>query len=221
MKAKRRKAQIAGLGEFARARKEANRRRLFEAAQRVFTRYGYLMPSVDDIAQEAGVSRQTFYSHFDGKLAIAMEYFEQQNTASLPLWTRIASEDFNDPAVVSRWITALFDHFEANRNTLRTFIEMGVVEPQFLRRVKELVPMIMEALGEGIPGFAAARGASTAARKRRVDAWLLLWHLREQCNLTATGFMASDRHLVTEAFTTAFLRIASADESTPRGWEPV
>jgi AcrR family transcriptional regulator len=78
MTAKSRKAQLAGLSEFTRTRKEASRRRLLEAARRVFNRYGYLAPSVDDIAQEAGVSRQTFYRHFDGKLAIAMEYFDRQ-----------------------------------------------------------------------------------------------------------------------------------------------
>jgi AcrR family transcriptional regulator len=210
MTAKRRKAQIAGLSEFTRMQKEASRRRLLEAARRVFNRYGYLAPSVDDIAQEAGVSRQTFYRHFDGKLAVAMEYFDRQNEVALPLWTRIAHEDFNDPKAVCAWITALFDHFEANRNTLRTFMEMGVVESQFLRRVKELVPEIIERLGEGIPGFAAARGTGPAARKRWMDAWLLLWQLREQCNLNATGFMTKDRSLVIEAFTAAFLRIASA-----------
>jgi AcrR family transcriptional regulator len=213
MTAKRRKAQIAGLSEFTRMQKEASRRRLLEAARRVFSRYGYLAPSVDDIAQEAGVSRQTFYRHFDGKLAVAMEYFDRQNEVALPLWTRIAHEDFNDPKVVTAWITALFDHFEANRNTLRTFMEMGVVESQFLRRVKELVPEIIERLGEGIPGFAAARGTGPTARKRWMDAWLLLWQLREQCNLNATGFMTKDRSLVIEAITTAFLRIASANDA--------
>jgi AcrR family transcriptional regulator len=213
MTAKSRKAQIAGLSEFTRTRKEASRRRLLEAARRVFNRYGYLAPSVDDIAQEAGVSRQTFYRHFDGKLAIAMEYFDRQNEFALPLWTRIAHENFTDPMVVSAWITALFDHFEGNRNTLRTFMEMGVVESQFLRRVKELVPEIVERLGDGIPGFAAARGVGPAARKRWTEAWLLLWQLREQCSLNATGFMTKERHLVIEVFTAAFLRIANAADA--------
>jgi len=102
MTAKSRKAQIAGLSEFTRTRKEASRSRLLEAARRVFNRSGYLAPSVDDIAQEAGVSRQTFYRHFDGKLAIAMEYFDRQNEFALPLWTRIAHENFTDPMVSRR-----------------------------------------------------------------------------------------------------------------------
>src|ERR1700733_8411612 len=72
MMMKGREAQVAGLNEFARQQKEDSRRRLVEAAERVFDRAGYIATSVDDIAQEAGVSRQTFYRHYDGKLAIAM-----------------------------------------------------------------------------------------------------------------------------------------------------
>src|SRR5215470_4443094 len=112
---KGREAQVAGLNEFARQQKEESRRRLIEAAERVFCRQGYIATSVDDIAQEAGVSRQTFYRHYDSKLAIAMEFFERQNDISMPLWLQIGDEDFADPAAVYRWITMLFDFNEARR----------------------------------------------------------------------------------------------------------
>src|ERR1700756_3457450 len=97
---KGREAQVAGLNEFARQQKEESRRRLIEAAERVFCRAGYIAPSVDDIAQEAGVSRQTFYRHYDSKLAIAMEFYERQIAISTPLWLKIGDLDYTDPAVV-------------------------------------------------------------------------------------------------------------------------
>jgi AcrR family transcriptional regulator len=205
MKANRRKAQIAGLTEFARSQREESRRRLIEAAERVFNRAGYIAPSVDDIAQEAGVSRQTFYRHFDGKLAIAMGYFERQNSISMPLWLKIGKQDYTDPAVVSAWIKTLFDYCGANRNSLRTFVEMGTVEPRFVNRAKELVPAIIDGLGETIPAFAAARGKTLVARRQWIDAWLFLYHLREQCSMNATGFMDKDRRIVIAAFTQGFL----------------
>src|ERR1700722_19203118 len=105
---KGREAQVAGLNEFARQQKEESRRRLIEAAERVFSRAGYIATSVDDIAQEAGVSRQTFYRHYDGKLAIAMEYFERQNDISLPLWLEIGGLDYAEPAGVVGWVPRLF-----------------------------------------------------------------------------------------------------------------
>jgi len=216
MKMKVPNAQIAGLNAFARLQKEDSRRRLIEAAERVFSRSGYLAPSVDDIAQEAGVSRQTFYRHYDGKLAIAMEYFERENDVSLPLWLRIGEEDFADPEVVSAWITMLFDFNEAKRQSLRTFIEMGTVEPKFIDRVKELFPTIIERLGDKIPAFAAARGKGPTARRRWVNAWLFFYHLREQCSMNASGFMATDRRHVIDAFVDGFLDLLQPNPSPRR-----
>ena len=182
----------------------------------MFSRAGYIATSVDDIAQEAGVSRQTFYRHYDGKLAIAMEYFERQNDISLPLWLRIGDQDFTDPAVVIAWITMLFDFNEAKRLSLRTFVEMGTVEPQFIDRVKELIPGIIQQLGDKIPAFAAARGKGPTARRRWVNAWLFFYHLREQCSMNATGFMSTDRRHVIDAFTDGFLDLLNPEPSPRR-----
>lgn len=201
----KRNAQIAGINEFARLQKEESRRRLIEAAERVFNRFGYIEPTVDDIAQEAGVSRQTFYRHFDGKLAIAMDYFEHHNAVSTPLWLKIAEQDYTNPVIVSRWITMLFDHAEQHRRSMRAFVEMAAVEPAFIDRVKQLVPMIIDRLGDTIPVFAAARGRTLAARRQWIDSWLYFYHLREQCSMNATGFMDKDRPIIIAAFTQGFL----------------
>jgi len=213
---KGREAQVAGLNEFARQQKEESRRRLIEAAERVFNRAGYIAPSVDDIAQEAGVSRQTFYRHYDRKLAIAMEYFERQNDVSLPLWLKIGDIDYTDPAAVIGWITELFDFNEARRLSLRTFVEMGTVEPEFVDRVKALIPSIIDTLGDKIPAFAAARGKGPTARRRWVNAWLFFYHLREQCSMNASGFMSTDRTHVIDAFTDGFLDLLNPEPSPRR-----
>ena len=215
---KGREAQVAGLNQFARQQKEDSRRRLVEAAERVFNRAGYIAPSVDDIAQEAGVSRQTFYRHYDGKLAIAMEFFERHNDVSLPLWLKIGDLDYADPAVVIAWITELFDFNEARRLSLRTFVEMGTQEPEFVDRIKALMPLIIDTLGEKIPALAAARGTGPTARRRWVDAWLFFYHLREQCSMNATGFMSTNRGHVIDAFTDGFLALLNP-EPYPRGAE--
>ena len=206
---KGREAQVAGLNEFARQQKEESRRRLIEAAERVFNRAGYIATSVDDIAQEAGVSRQTFYRHYDGKLAIGMEYFERQNDISLPLWLKIGDLDYTDPAVVTAWITELFDFNEARRLSIRTFVEMGIVEAEFVDRIKAVILAIIHTLGDKIPALAAARGKDSASRRRWVDAWLFFYQLREQCSMNATGFMSTDRGHVIDAFTDGFLALTA------------
>jgi AcrR family transcriptional regulator len=48
-------------------RQDRQRQRLFSAAARVFARSGYADASAEAIAREAGMSKATFYEHFDNK----------------------------------------------------------------------------------------------------------------------------------------------------------
>src|SRR3954464_10651927 len=48
-------------------RQDRQRRRLNEAAAAVFARMGYADATAEAIAREAGMSKATFYEHFDNK----------------------------------------------------------------------------------------------------------------------------------------------------------
>src|SRR3712207_1317132 len=48
-------------------RQDRQRRRLYAAAAAVFARHGYADASAEAIAREAGMSKATFYEHFDNK----------------------------------------------------------------------------------------------------------------------------------------------------------
>ena len=58
------------------ARSEETRRHLLEAALKRFANYGYTAASVDDICQDAGVSKGAFYYHFPGKQAVFLALLE-------------------------------------------------------------------------------------------------------------------------------------------------
>ncbi len=50
-----------------RARTEATRRKLLEAAENIFARDGFEAARLEDIAASAGYTRGAFYANFDGK----------------------------------------------------------------------------------------------------------------------------------------------------------
>lgn len=73
-----------------------------EAALAVFVRHGYAATSLDDIATESGVSRQTVYNHFGDKEALFLTVVDEAFRATLAQ-LRAASEAFDEA-------TGLVDH---------------------------------------------------------------------------------------------------------------
>jgi AcrR family transcriptional regulator len=57
-------------------RQDRQRRRLDEAAAAVFARVGYAEATAEAIAREAGMSKATFYEHFDNKEACILALFD-------------------------------------------------------------------------------------------------------------------------------------------------
>ena len=196
---------VAALGAFARAQKEETRRRLMEAAALVFEREGYMAPSVDDIAQQAGVSRQTFYRHVDSKLGIAMAYFGDRREVSLPYWRQIDAAGARDLAAVLRWLDTMYESFRAQRNVLRTFAEIGMMEPAFLLHVREFVSDIIENLAARIPAFAGTQGNTREARARWAEAWLLIHEIMEHLSSLAVDFAMVERDLLLPALARRFV----------------
>jgi AcrR family transcriptional regulator len=57
-------------------RQDRQRRRLFAAAAAVFARSGYAEATAEGIAREAGMSKATFYEHFDNKESCIIALFD-------------------------------------------------------------------------------------------------------------------------------------------------
>ena len=71
--------KTAGLGSVARSteRRQQTRDLVLDTALRLFNEHGYLGVRVEDIAQQAGVSRATFYKHFAEREQVLAELFER------------------------------------------------------------------------------------------------------------------------------------------------
>ena len=59
--------------------KDQTRQRLIEAAQKIFTKKGYVASSVEDIAEAAGYTRGAFYSNFSSKSELLMELLQRDH----------------------------------------------------------------------------------------------------------------------------------------------
>jgi AcrR family transcriptional regulator len=73
-------------------RQDRQRRRLYAAAASVFARMGYADATAEAIAREAGMSKATFYEHFDNKEDCIIALFDAGAEAVMEAMRRASAE---------------------------------------------------------------------------------------------------------------------------------
>ena len=81
----------------ATARGEESRRRVLDAALDVFRTKGYAAATVDDLCAAAGVTKGSFFHHFDSKETAALAAIEHWNRTTGELFARAPYWQIDDP----------------------------------------------------------------------------------------------------------------------------
>ena len=104
-------------------RQDRQRQRLFAAAATVFVRVGYAEASAEAIAREAGMSKATFYEHFDNKEDCIVALFDIAATAVLTAMRAAAEPHADEPHARYRaTIGALLQTFAAFPEIAQTLL---------------------------------------------------------------------------------------------------
>ncbi len=116
-------------GDQQREQNETTRQKLLEAARAVFGEWSYSKASVEMIADEAGVSRTTFYRHFDGKLPLAIALFGTQEIVILELWDDLFDLERPTFEDCCGWLDRFLGIVEPDKVLLAVLREMDATEP--------------------------------------------------------------------------------------------
>lgn len=201
-------------------RKSSSRELLLVAAAELFCAAGYFAVSVEDIATAAGVSRMTFYRHFSGKPALALDLFRQNVAVTMPRLVSIAASDYRDHATVAKWIGSVFEADRASGQLLRVFIQANVEESDFSRDAQQLLGSLISELGRFIPAF-VLDPAAPSDRRQWLEAWLLLYEILDQSNHAARGAGVAADPLVIEILADRFVRFVEAKSFQARSLREV
>lgn len=173
-------------------KREETRRRLTRAAQRLFAEQGFDGTTVEEIAAAAGLSRRTFFHHFEAKEDVILARFDDLERTLLDT-IRTAPTALPILAVAERAVLAALDQFDA-------------AEAQLIDRLKRETPSLrvrdrgkFERLEHAIAGALAQRaGSDTVDLRTRLDAMLLTGVLRvcgEGLSTAATSGTPFDAHV--------------------------
>ncbi|MCU1688041.1 MAG: hypothetical protein JWQ81_8780 [Amycolatopsis sp.] len=106
------------------SRRQATRRRVAEAAARLFTTHGYAATTLQTIADEAGVHVQTIYQAFGNKVTVLAE--------AAALVVAGPSELATTPPPERAWVTELFAEPDPARQLALYAHEMRTVSERYM-----------------------------------------------------------------------------------------
>lgn len=139
-------------------KREQRRVALREAAYKRFSERGYHLTSVDDICDEAGISKGSFYWYYDSKLAVLL-------------------------AIVDGWARevelSLTEHFRSTLESNKRRREVTLGLQALARRLRKLMPLWLEFLSQAQREPAIRKGLSVFHRRVRRATHTLLGALVE------------------------------------------
>lgn len=127
------------------------RAQLLGAALTVFVSKGYHAAAMEDIADEAGVSKPVLYQHFPGKLDLYLALLDDQcdHLESLVLEALNSSDDHEERVYAT--VRAYFDFVADEGGAFRLIYESDLTnEPQVRHRIDALEAQLGEAMTQRI-----------------------------------------------------------------------
>jgi AcrR family transcriptional regulator len=146
-------------GHFDRsARKAATRARLLQAAAKVYAAHGFAGATLDDVAEEAGLTKGALYGHFGSKdkllVALMEEYLAAEIAEQISLFDRDETTWKRPQAGSDVWMREL----DASPEAFRLLIEFWVAAARD-EQMRERFAGGLEALRQMFAGFCADSAA--------------------------------------------------------------
>jgi AcrR family transcriptional regulator len=99
--------------------------RILDAAMRVFRRHGFRRSSIEQAAEEAGLTRQALYHHFNSKEALFRALIERlyENSLAAEIAAAKAAEEAGEELEIGARLQALFASLEGSPHIEELFSE--------------------------------------------------------------------------------------------------
>lgn len=102
-----------------------HRRRLLQGMARVAASKGFAATTIADVVREAGVSKRTFYEHFDGKESCFLALYQAVSGSALKVLRDVVTPDRPWRFQLDHAMRTYLSHLAASPELLRTlFIEI-------------------------------------------------------------------------------------------------
>lgn len=171
-----------GRTAFQEEKRQQTRAAILEAAGELFAATPYVYATIDDIIRVAGISRATFYMHFESKLALALAIYDGIAVDWMEIFDRLPSVSTHEPGELTVWIRSLAALYVDHGYVTSLVGQLEIFESSFRQRLHDDRNTLIDRLGvAGVGGFVDAAGKGEAAFLQRARAHLLLRRIDQIC----------------------------------------
>lgn len=164
-----------GREAYLQRRRSATRAAILLAAKEVFADSDYVHAKIEDIIRAAGVSRATFYAHFESKLELAYAIYDEIAPQSTALFAKLPEAADNGLPSVIAWLRGFVGIHVEHRYVTPLIAQLQLFESGFRERILSDAEAIIDQLAAaGAKGFVMVQGGSADALRQRVRVRLVL-----------------------------------------------
>ena len=169
-------------------RKATTRAAILLAARQVFADASYRDTKIDNIIRAAGISRATFYAHFESKFELACAIYDEIAPQTTALFARLPTLARDDRTGIRQWLNDFVGIHLEHRYVTSLIAQLQLFERSFRARIlsdgEALIDLVAAVEGTG---FAGAKGPGDAARRERARVRLLFNRVAMLCAEAARG----------------------------------
>lgn len=179
-------ALVAGTEE---TRTRSRRRQdILSAAFAVFAEQGYVGASMDAVAKQAAISRQTLYTYYDRKLTLALALLDSVSIAGDRQLLMLGSMETIHAEAVAKWLCERIDLICGMSDLVSLFTQVSAIEAEVLARLRQRRCNVIRMLGRSLPAFAIAAEQLETSGPFAVEALLIIGQIEDFCAQVAMGW---------------------------------
>ncbi len=147
------------------------RETILDAALKVFSRKGYALSTLEDIAKEAKVTRGAIYWHFENKVEIYAALVGERSSKAFTLFSEILNKKISPVQKLRQLLVQSLTYIELNED-YRTILELTTFKTEV---TKEMIPFVQQKVQNNrmlVTSFAAIveEGRTTGEMRRDINA---------------------------------------------------
>lgn len=181
-----RRGRPPGRSPYQEEQRRNTRSAILTAAAEIFATKAYVHATIDDIIAGSGISRATFYVHFQSKLALAIAIYDGITNDWIAHFDRLGEMVPLQVDPVKHWVLGLANLYVAHGYVTPLTEQLAIFEQHFRERLALDQDALIERLADaGVPGFTTAIGNDREALLQRTRMRLLLQRLNQVCGFVS------------------------------------